>query len=250
MRAGRPPILMLAQAGLGDMVRAVRASPQLFLVLLCAVAAANVANEAAPAALELPDSMAFVLALATSAAVTAGVAVTMHRFVILSETNTVASLASRWRLMLDFATVLFGAQFFIMLPSVLAVAIFGSQDATPVGVVAACVLVGIVGGVIILRRLMVLPEIAIEAERLSLRDGAIGLLRVGLPILLACFLATLVVAMVTILTALPLILFGLRDLVLRSPPVSAAVDVAASAATVSIVSRAYLWREGLWPTND
>lgn len=247
MSRRRPPIVALAQAGVEDTVRAVRASPWLFACLLCAAGGEAYVDENASDGWGLPETPAFVLTLATSAAVTSAVAVTLHRSVILSETNSIASLAGRWRAMLDFATVLFGAQFLIFLPSFVAFRIWERQDAMPGSVVVLCVGFAILGFVALLRHVLVFPAIAIEAEDRSLRGAAEAAGRVVPSIVLACALAATLLSLIAALVASPVLLAGLKDAPFAAMGFRMVVEVATSAAMVAIVSRAYLWRAGRWP---
>lgn len=250
MTARRLRIGRLAQAGLDDMTRAARAMPGLGLGMLCLVAIAAYLEQRVPGGLGAAGAAGFVVTLAADSVATAVVAVALHRFVILNETNTLASLAARWRVLLDFATVLFGAQFLTLLPMVLAGSRFESQEAMPGWVAIGCIGFALVGFGLLLRHLLVFPAIAIGAEDRSLRASAAGAGRIVPRVVLACLAALILISLVAVAVALPLILLGLREAVVGSSLFKATAQLAASAATVAVVSRAYLWREGRWPGGE
>lgn len=247
MSPNAPSIGQLAHAGLSGMVRAARAMPGLSIGLLCVVAVAAYIGDAVPRGFGGAGAAGFVVSLAVDAVATAAVAVTMHRFLLLGETNTVFSLAARRRVLLDFATVLFGAQFLILLPMVLAGSIWETQEATPAWAAAGCIGVALLGFAILLRHVLVFPAIAAEAQDRSLRASAAGAGRIVPRVVLACLLAMITISLIAFAVALPLILIGLKDAVVGSPLFRATAQLAASAATVAVVSRAYLWREGRLP---
>ncbi|WP_020180505.1 hypothetical protein [Methylopila sp. M107] len=249
MSARRLPIGELAQGGMADMVRAARAAPGLFVFFLVLGAAAAFIEAAVPGALGLSSGMDLVVTIAAHALVTAAVAVALHRFVILSELNSVASLLARWRTVLDFASVLFGAQFLILLPTLLAGSIWARQEDMPVWIPPLCIALALTGFLALLRHLLVFPAIAIDAEDRSLRTGAAGAGRVILPIVCASIVAMLLISLAGALIGAPLLLLGFSQSSLVIKLFALVAEVAMSAATVAVVSRAYLWREGRQPAD-
>ena len=247
MSRARLPILTLAWRGVGDMLSAARAAPSLFVFLLCLSALAAFVETAVPAALGVSAGMDLVIRLAVSAALTSVIAVALHRFVILSETNTAGTLAARSGVIADFAAVLFGAQYLSIAPMLIANSIWSSQDDMPVVVLILCIAVAIAGFVAILKYLFVLPAIAVESPERGLSANAIRLLSVALPIVLASALAMLLISLVGALVAAPFLLLAIEVSQYPAQLFTLVTQVAMAAATVAVVSRAYLWREGRWP---
>lgn len=237
----RLPIWPLAKTGLADMAGAIRRMPGLFVLFYCASLAVALLDAIVPVG--LPHAIRIAVALAASAAVTSSVAVTLHRYVILSEVNGARSLASRWPTLLDFATVVLAAQLFMVLPALVALLIWGGAEKAPAWVTPVTLAFVPVTCVILVRHLLVFPAVAVGAPDRSLATAARGGMRLILPVVLACLFAMLLIGLASSLVGLPVLLAS-ADVIVVTLVLTTAIELVISATTVAIVSRAYLWRGG------